>query len=72
METQDITRQKCKECGRSIAYGGDLITAEKGVSGPRGIIPLGEEMVFCSEECLSNYFSNSDVRELPKVPPRIP
>ena len=69
---KDNHKIKCKECGRDIEYGGDLITIEKCVNGPRGIIPLGEKEVFCNEECLGNFFGNFNGRELPKVPPRIP
>ncbi len=63
---------QCSECRRSIGYGGDIITTEKCVSGPRGIVPLGERLVFCSEECVSSYFNGADLGDLPKVPPRIP
>jgi hypothetical protein len=73
MEQDSQTKKlKCGECRRAIGYGGDLITAEKGVSGPRGVVPLGEKRHFCSEACLSNYYGNSDLSELPSMPPRIP
>lgn len=63
---------KCSECRRSIGYGADLIAAEKCVSGPRGIVPLGGRLVFCSETCVGHYYGDSDLSELPSLPPRIP
>lgn len=73
MERQnDIPEPRCKECDKRIEYGGDLIAVEKCVSGPRGMVPLGEILIFCSEECLSNYYCDYDGRALPKLPPRIP
>ena len=63
---------KCRECGRRIEYGGDLITAEPSVSGPRGIVPLGQVLIFCCEACLGSYYGNSGNGDLPKLPPRIP
>ncbi len=62
----------CDECQRPIQYGGDLLTVEKGVSGPRGVITLDDTLTFCQEECLSKYFNGASVNGLPQVPPRIP
>ncbi|WP_197530943.1 hypothetical protein [Bythopirellula polymerisocia] len=67
------TDLKCSECRSSIPYGGDVITAEKCVSGPRGVVPLGDIQYFCSDECISMYYGNGAVkRDLPNLPPRIP
>jgi hypothetical protein len=68
----DIAKLKCNECGKQVEYGGDVITMEKCVSGPRGIVPLGETLIFCCEECVGNYYGASDISELTKMPPRIP
>ena len=62
----------CNSCQRAIDFGHDLITAEKGVSGPRGIVPLGEIKVFCSEQCVSNYFNGILSDDLPEILRRIP
>ena len=69
---KNIPEPRCKECNKLIDYGGDLIAVEKCVNGPRGRVPLGEILIFCNEECLSNYYCDYDGRELPKLPPRIP
>ena len=63
---------KCCECRRKISYGGDVITAQRGVSGPRGVVPLAEELIFCGEECVALYFSSANGTGLPILPPRIP
>ena len=63
---------RCAECHREIDLGHDLITAEKGVTGPRGVVPLGKVNVFCSEECISKYFNGQPSDDLPEVPRRIP
>ncbi len=60
---------KCEECQRKLELGVDLIVVEKCVVGPNGIVPLGEKSCFCSEECLSNYFSNDGLTEISR---RIP
>ena len=63
---------RCNECRTTIDYGRDAIATEACVNGPRGLVSLGETLVFCSEECLSNFFSDSDLSDLPSMPPRIP
>ena len=60
---------KCSQCNRKLELGVDVITVEKCVMGPRGIVPLGELEHFCSEECLIDFYSNIDI---PRVPRRIP
>lgn len=72
MEQNKSEKLQCAECEKKIDYGRDVITVEKGVVGPRGVIPLGETMTFCSEECVSNYFNGPPSHDLPKLPPRIP
>lgn len=71
-EDKDTGQLRCNECRKSIEYGADAITAESCVNGPRGLVPLGERLVFCSEECLSSFFSDSNLSDLQSVPPRIP
>ncbi len=68
----NIPKLQCNECRKSIGYGGDAITTEVCVSGPRGLVSLGDKLVFCSEECLSSFYSDVDLSNLPKVPPRFP
>ncbi len=63
---------KCLDCKCDIDFGRDVITAQKGVNGPRGVVPLGELLIFCSEKCLSNYFNEHDGKKREQIPPRIP
>ena len=60
---------KCEECQRKLELGVDVITVEKCVVGPRGIVPLGDGNHFCSEECLIDYYSGSDLIQIDR---RIP
>ena len=63
---------RCDECRSELPLGGDVIKAERAVHGPRGVIPLGEVMTFCSEECVSRFFDQEPGRDLPEVHRRIP
>lgn len=47
---------QCPECGRELAYGDDAISLQRGVIGPRGVVPLREAEVFCSDACLEASF----------------
>ncbi len=60
---------KCEECQRELDLGVDVVTVEKCVVGPRGIVPLGETTHFCSEECLSRYFSDTNISTIPQRVP---
>jgi hypothetical protein len=71
----ELSKQKemcCENCQSTISFGSDLITTEKGVNGPRGIVPLGEILVFCSEKCVSDFFNGTPADDLPGIPRRIP
>ena len=70
-ETQEKEKVRCENCRKTVEYGRDVITASRGVIGPRGVIPLDQEHHFCSEECVSSYF-NGDSKDIPRLPPRIP
>ena len=41
--TQPKQSVRCDQCRKKVEYGQDVITVERGVIGPRGSIPLGEE-----------------------------
>ena len=60
---------ECSQCRRKLELGVDVITVEKCVIGPRGIVPLGELENFCSEGCLIDFYSDIDI---PNIPRRIP
>ncbi len=52
---------ECSQCRRKLELGIDVITVEKCVLGPRGIVPLGELENFCSEECLIDFYSDTEI-----------
>ncbi len=60
---------ECSQCRRKLELGVDVITVEKCVIGPRGIVPLGESENFCSEECLIDFYNDTDI---PHIDRRIP
>ena len=73
MNEQDGKKKmKCGNCESKIDYGRDLIVLEKGVHGPRGVVPLGEVMIFCSDRCVAEYFGEEPAVKRPRFPPRIP
>ena len=71
-EKESEKRARCDNCEGEIYLGSDVISVEKCVSGPRGHIPLGETLTFCSEDCVSRYFDHEPPSGLPKVLRRIP
>ena len=60
---------ECSQCRRKLELGVDVITVEKCVIGPRGIVPLGELENFCSEKCLIDFYNDADI---PHIDRRIP
>ncbi len=63
---------RCDYCKSEIQYGRDVISVEKCVNGPRGVIPLGDTYTFCSEACVSQFFDDEPLGDLEEVPRRIP
>ena len=63
---------KCAHCREEIGYGKDILAVEEGVAGPRGFIPLEEKLLFCSEECLRDYYDKVDLSKLPKMNRKVP
>ena len=59
----------CTNCKRTLDLGVDALTVQEAVLGPRGIIPLGELLLFCSETCLMDYFDLSDLVEVQRRVP---
>ncbi|OHB49715.1 MAG: hypothetical protein A2Y10_06035 [Planctomycetes bacterium GWF2_41_51] len=60
---------ECSQCRKKLELGVDVITVEKSVLGPRGIVPLGEIEYFCCEACIADFYSNVDI---PHIDRRIP
>ena len=51
---------KCHTCRRHMEYGAEGVQVQHIICGPRGLIPLGQAFVFCSDECHESYFNNSE------------
>ncbi len=60
---------KCSQCDKKLELGVDVISVEKCVLGPRGIVPLGDLEHFCCEECLVEFYEGTD---MPRLDRRIP
>ncbi len=69
METEETKPKECAACQRELDLGVDAITLSYGVVGPRGIVPLRDAKLFCSESCLESYVCDEHVEALPR---RIP
>ena len=71
---EDKTKEtlRCDECRSKLPLGGDVVKVERAVLGPRGVIPLGEAVTFCSEECVSRFFDQDPGADLPEVHRRVP
>ena len=70
-QNDDETVKECANCHRKLELAHDLLSVEKGVIGPRGVVPLGDILLFCDEECLAAYFAD-EKKEIEKLPRRIP
>lgn len=46
---------ECCACGRSLVLGGDVFELRECVVGPRGVVPLAEPLIFCSDDCLQEH-----------------
>jgi len=60
----DEKTNTCANCQKTLHLGVDVLTVQEAVLGPRGIVPLGEIILFCSERCLLDYFDLSGLEEV--------
>ena len=58
MEESKTDKLQCEQCRKEVHFADEFITVEKSVSGPRGVVPLGNVFVFCSDECVAKYFQH--------------
>ena len=49
---------KCENCGATLQYAVDVLGVQQGVLGPRGFIDVAERVLFCSERCVAEYYSD--------------
>jgi hypothetical protein len=60
----------CARCHRLIHLGEDVVCVERGVVGPRGVVPLGDAKHFCGESCLTRFYYDNG--SIPTRPRRVP
>ena len=70
MEEEKQQELHCHHCKHRLELGEDVLTVEEGVIGPRGVVPLQEVLVFCSERCLGEHFDGGN--ETVTLPRRVP
>lgn len=63
---------KCATCRRELNEGSDVFQVEEGIVGLSGFVPLDDAVVFCSVECLKEYFKASRGYDRWKAPDRVP
>lgn len=61
---------KCSTCQKELKEGEDIFEVIEGIVGLRGIVPLENPLLFCSSDCLKEYFSPK--KGYYKLPRRIP
>lgn len=59
----------CTHCGKELDLGVDVLALQEGVIGTRGIVPLAEQEVFCSEDCLRDSLGDHGAATLPRRRP---
>ena len=68
---EQVYPKKCSDCNRELEEGKDILELRTGVLGLRGFVPLEDELVFCSEECLREHVDVAK-DDLLKFPKRVP
>lgn len=59
--------KKCARCQRELRLGEDALAVTPGVLGHRGFVPLDDEELLCSTECLCRHFQGNHT-----IPRKIP
>ena len=59
-EGQANQKIKCVACQRQVAYGADVWSVQQGVFGPRGFVHVEDRQLFCSHQCVSDYYGEPD------------
>ena len=70
-DNSDDKNRICSACDKEIQLGEDVVTVERGVMGPRGLVPLQDAEFFCSERCLVEDLSGGLI-ERKTLPRRVP
>lgn len=68
-DKEELQCGNCGQCRRQLDLGVNVYGAQEGVIGPRGFVPLEDMALFCSEECLRDYFGKVDITKLARKIP---
>lgn len=52
--------RKCTYCQTDLAIGVKAIEVREGLVSPKRFVPLGEQMLFCSDECIRCHYNGGD------------
>lgn len=59
MNNNDSHECACEQCKRILGHGDDALTVRQGVVGARGFVEVSEPILFCSVECLIEYYEGA-------------
>jgi hypothetical protein len=59
----------CAQCRKELGVGSDVLSVQQGVVGTRGIVPLDEPVVLCSENCTRSYHDDGGAATLKRRRP---
>ena len=59
-ENETQKKYECQDCHCAIDFGTGMVVVETAVSGPRGLVPLGDHYEFCGTRCAAKYLQSSD------------
>jgi hypothetical protein len=62
IERENQKEVNCSACQRPIDYGMEAVQVQNVICGPRGLIPIGDALVFCSDGCHESYFNNIEIK----------
>lgn len=63
---------KCSTCQHELEEGANVFEVQEGIMGTRGFVPLDSAQLFCSVECLKDYFTAAKGYDRWKVKRRVP
>ena len=69
IDTGGDQHMNCAHCNEELTIGVDIFGVTQGVVGTRGVVPLHEMELFCSERCLRESFDDSSIPKLPRQLP---
>jgi len=61
MKSRDSVLE-CATCRRKLNEGDDALQLEEAILGSHGVVPLDKPILFCSEQCLKDFFNGSKGR----------